>query len=161
MLLNNLFTATKQRKKRVGRGIGSGLGKTCGSGHKGQKSRSGVALKAFEGGQNSLISRLPKRGFNQFRSKKYVAVSLARILNLFDEVSGDIQLVDKKFLVTHGVIKNERVKIKVVNTTRLDKVNFKIDLVCDASSASVVKLIEDAGGKVTVLDERQKPNEES
>ena len=85
MRLNDLRDnpgATKQRK-RVGRGIGSGTGKTAGRGHKGQKSRSGVAIKGFEGGQMPIHRRLPKRGFNSIFRKKYNAVNLDRIQNRY------------------------------------------------------------------------------
>ena len=85
MKLNVLSTNVKKTKKRVGRGIGSGKGKTSGRGHKGQKSRSGVAIKSFEGGQMPLYRRLPKRGFTNFniKKKKYVAIiNLSKIYNI-------------------------------------------------------------------------------
>ena len=76
MQLNNLKLRNKQKgKKRLGRGIGSGKGKTCGRGHKGQKSRSGVAIKSFEGGQMPLYRRLPKRGFKSFGNKNIAEVT--------------------------------------------------------------------------------------
>ena len=79
MKLNTLNYKVKTKKIRPGRGIGSGKGKTAGRGHKGQKSRSGVAIKSFEGGQMPLYRRLPKRGFNSFKKKKSVSIHLKRI----------------------------------------------------------------------------------
>ena len=80
MQLNKLYSKVKKSKKRLGRGIGSGKGKTCGRGHKGQKSRSGVAIKSFEGGQMPLYRRLPKRGFKSITNNKNVAIiNLSRI----------------------------------------------------------------------------------
>ena len=86
MQLNTLITKKNNTKKRLGRGIGSGKGKTCGRGHKGQKSRSGVAIKSFEGGQMPLYRRLPKRGFKSINNKNILAiVNLSRIQKIFDK----------------------------------------------------------------------------
>ena len=82
MKLNSLnLKISKKKKKRLGRGIGSTKGKTCGRGHKGQKSRSGVAIKSFEGGQMPLYRRLPKRGFKNFRRKNIGMIDLSKIQN--------------------------------------------------------------------------------
>ncbi len=85
MKLNTLNSKWSKSKKRLGRGIGSTKGKTSGRGHKGQKSRSGVAIKSFEGGQMPLYRRLPKRGFNQFKKNKVGAINLDKIQKLFDK----------------------------------------------------------------------------
>ena len=82
MELNTLDTKAKKNTKRLGRGIGSSKGKTCGRGHKGQKSRSGVAIKSFEGGQMPLYRRLPKRGFKNFKKNKIALINLSRIEKL-------------------------------------------------------------------------------
>ena len=82
MELNNLITKSIKTKKRLGRGIGSSKGKTSGRGHKGQKSRSGVAIKSFEGGQMPLYRRLPKRGFNSMNSKKDVAIIMVFLVGM-------------------------------------------------------------------------------
>ena len=85
MKLNSLnLKISKKKKKRLGRGIGSSKGKTCGRGHKGQKSRSGVAIKSFEGGQMPLYRRLPKRGFKNFRRKNIAMIDLSKIQKSFE-----------------------------------------------------------------------------
>ena len=84
MKLNSLSSKNKKTKKRLGRGIGSGKGKTCGRGHKGQKSRSGVAIKSFEGGQMPLFRRLPKRGFNPLKKNKIGKINLNKIQFFID-----------------------------------------------------------------------------
>ena len=85
MHLNQLISDNKKSKKRIGRGIGSGTGKTSGKGHKGQKARSGVAIKGFEGGQMPIHRRLPKRGFKNIFRKEYVPINLGIIQKLIDE----------------------------------------------------------------------------
>ena len=94
MELNTLFSKTKKAKKRVGRGIGSSKGKTCGRGHKGQKSRSGVAIKSFEGGQMPLYRRLPKRGFKKINIKENIAI--LNISKLQEIVNKNNELLNKK-----------------------------------------------------------------
>ena len=89
MELNNLIKINK-KKIRVGRGIGSGKGKTSGRGHKGQKSRSGVAIKSFEGGQMPLYRRLPKRGFKSLSKKKIAILNLSKIQNIMDKSKNNI-----------------------------------------------------------------------
>ena len=108
MKLNSILK-TKEIKKRVGRGIGSGKGKTSGRGVKGQKSRSGVAIKSFEGGQMPLYRRLPKRGFNPITNKdKYAAINLAKLQSLIEKnkIPSDVK-IDLKFLKTHKLIKKK------------------------------------------------------
>ena len=85
MKLNSLLQKNKFTKKRLGRGIGSSKGKTCGRGHKGQKSRSGVAIKSFEGGQMPLYRRLPKRGFRNFKKKDMAMINLSRIQQIIQK----------------------------------------------------------------------------
>ena len=148
MKLNDLFNVpgSKKPRKRVGRGIGSGTGKTCGKGHKGQKSRSGVAIKT-EGGQMPLIKRLPKRGFNCSKGVSYTPISLADI-----EVLITLQRIDastninKELLVNIGYIKSKKVPVKLLGG--IDKTDHKLTIELDACSASAKTVIEKAGGKV-------------
>ncbi len=113
MQLNQLKSDNKKSKKRIGRGIGSGTGKTSGKGHKGQKARSGVAIKGFEGGQMPIHRRLPKRGFNNIFRKEYVPINLGIIQRLINEkkISSDKPL-DVETLLRLGLFKkNNNIKI--------------------------------------------------
>lgn len=148
MKLNELFDVPGARKpkKRVGRGIGSGTGKTCGRGVKGQKSRSGVAIKT-EGGQMPLIKRLPKRGFNCSKSVNYTAISLADLDGLIAAKRIDAgKNVNKELLVNIGYIKSQKVPVKLLGC--LDKFSHKLTIELDACSASAKAAVEKAGGKV-------------
>lgn len=147
MKLNDFFNlaGSKKKSKRVGRGIGSGKGKTCGSGVKGQKSRSGVAIKGFEGGQMPMIARLPKRGFNCPSSKHFTPVNFVDIVRLLEaKLINSTDTIDKAVLVKCGVIKNDRVKVKLLGNGSL---NTKIDFLLDAYSVSAKSSIEKIGGK--------------
>ncbi|MDG1437017.1 MAG: 50S ribosomal protein L15 [Rickettsiaceae bacterium] len=146
--LNTLFNidGSKKPRKRVGRGIGSGTGKTCGAGHKGQKSRSGVAIKT-EGGQNPLIKRLPKRGFSCSKSVQYTAISISDIEMLIDLKRIDVtNNVNKELLVSIGYIKSNKVPVKLLGGA--EKTKHKLTIELDACSASAKAVIESAGGKV-------------
>ena len=145
--LNNL----KRKKIRVGRGIGSGKGKTSGRGVKGQKSRSGVAIKSFEGGQMPLFRRLPKRGFNPI-SKNDVA-----IINL-----GDLQkLIDNKKIspdtkINIDTLKKSKLFRKSINKFKVlsnGDFNSKIDIEADYSSKIAKEKIEKAGGQITIKNQ--------
>lgn len=145
--LSNNFGA-KRDKKRVGRGIGSGKGKTCGRGVKGQKSRSGVAIKGFEGGQMPMIKRLPKRGFNCPSSKKYSIVNIADIEFLIAENRlNSTEVVTKERLVEVGLIKNTNLLVKLLSV-RSGEFNSPLSFQLDAYSASAKKLIEEVGGQI-------------
>ena len=137
--------ATKARK-RVGRGIGSGAGKTGGRGVKGQKSRSGVAINGFEGGQMPLYRRLPKRGFRNIFAKEFVTVSLARIQTAIDAKKLDAkETVNAEALVKAGVIRRPKDGVRLLSDGELKtKVNFDV---AGASKAAIEK-IEKAGGSV-------------
>lgn len=137
--------ATKARK-RVGRGIGSGTGKTGGRGVKGQKSRSGVAINGFEGGQMPLYRRLPKRGFRNIFAKEFVTVSLARIQTAIDAKKLDAkETVNAEALVKAGVIRRPKDGVRLLSDGELKtKVNFDV---AGASKAAIEK-IEKAGGSV-------------
>ena len=109
--LNSLTKVTSQ-KKRVGRGIGSGKGKTSGRGHKGQKSRSGVAIKSFEGGQMPLYRRLPKRGFNHINKKKTAKINLDKIQKFIDR-----KIIKKDEIINVEVLKKNKIIKKKLPTT--------------------------------------------
>lgn len=148
MKLNTLFNVpgSKKPRKRVGRGIGSGTGKTCGRGVKGQKSRSGVAIKT-EGGQMPLIKRLPKRGFNCSKSVDYTAISVADIEVLIGMKRIDAaKNINKDTLVSIGYIKSNKTPVKLLGG--VEKIEHKLTIELDACSASAKSVIEKAGGKI-------------
>ncbi len=148
MRVNSLFNVPGSRKprKRIGRGNGSGTGRTGGRGEKGQKSRSGVAIKT-EGGQMPIIKRLPKRGFNSCKSISYTPISMADIEFLIIEKRIDSSvLINKASLVDIGYIKSEKTPVKLL--AGVDKMNFKITVQLDAYSKTARELIEKAGGQV-------------
>ena len=151
MKLNELsdVDGAKKNRKRVGRGIGSGTGKTSGRGVKGQKSRSGVSIKGFEGGQMPLHRRLPKRGFNNLFSKKYNVFNLDRIQYFIDNGKIDAkQIINIDTLLVAKLIKSERDGLKILGRGKLTS---KVELEVSGASKKAVKLVEKAGGKVTVL----------
>ena len=151
MKLNELsdLVGAKKNRKRVGRGIGSGTGKTSGRGVKGQKSRSGVAIKGFEGGQMPLHRRLPKRGFNNLFAKKYNVFNLDRIQYFIDNGKIDAkQIINIDTLLEAKLIKSERDGLKILGRGKLTS---KVELEVSGASEKAVKLVEKAGGKVTVL----------
>ena len=115
MQLNQLKSDNKKSKKRIGRGIGSGTGKTSGKGHKGQKARSGVAIKGFEGGQMPIHRRLPKRGFKNIFRKEYVPINLGVIQKLINEkkISAEKPL-DLDALLKVGLLKKNNSYIKIL-----------------------------------------------
>ena len=141
MKLNSILK-TKEIKKRVGRGIGSGKGKTSGRGVKGQKSRSGVAIKSFEGGQMPLYRRLPKRGFNPITNKdKYAAINLAKLQSLIEKnkIPSDVK-IDLKFLKTHKLIKKNVSKFKIIGGGELkNKLKLETDLLSKSAKSKLTK----------------------
>ena len=115
MQLNQLKSDNKKTKKRIGRGIGSGTGKTSGKGHKGQKARSGVAIKGFEGGQMPIHRRLPKRGFKNIFRTEYVPINLGIIQKLIDEKKiSAAKPLDIKTLLKVGLLKKKNNYIKIL-----------------------------------------------
>mgnify|MGYP001291262947 CR=1 FL=1 len=145
--LNNL----KSKKIRVGRGIGSGKGKTSGRGVKGQKSRSGVAIKSFEGGQMPLYRRLPKRGFNPIIQSNIAVINLGDLQKLIDnkKISADIK-INIDTLKKSKIIKRSINKFKVLSNGDF---NSKIDIEADYSSRVAIEKIEKAGGKIVVKNQ--------
>ena len=139
--------ATK-RKKRIGRGPGSGTGKTGGRGIKGQKSRSGVAINAYEGGQMPLYQRLPKRGFNNINAKRHAVINLGILQKFIDEKKIDIKKpITEETLVESGLVRRVRDGVRLLAKGEL---KAKIDLTVTGASKSAVAAVEKAGGKVTV-----------
>ena len=131
----------KHAKKRVGRGIGSGKGKTSGKGHKGQKARSGVAIKGFEGGQMPLHRRVPKRGFSNFLFKKEF-----QVVNISDLELLTADSIDSNVLKDSGLVKYSMRPIKILGTGVLTK---KLNVTANSFSKSAKEKIEKAGGSVT------------
>jgi len=139
--------ATRNRK-RVGRGVGSGRGKTSGAGHKGQKARSGVAIKGFEGGQMPIHRRLPKRGFTNIFRKNYVEVNLGRIQSAVDTGKLDSKKpVDAAMLVEAGVISKARDGVRILGKGDL---KAKVELHAAGASKSAIEAVEKAGGKIVL-----------
>ena len=150
MHLNTLSSKISRTKKRVGRGIGSSKGKTAGRGHKGQKSRSGVAIKSFEGGQMPLYRRLPKRGFNTAKDKKSIAIiNLSKIQEFIKNKK--IMINDKismSNLQKFKLVNKKYKKLKLLGTGDLKE---KLDIEVNAVSKSAKQKIEKLGGKVTLI----------
>lgn len=139
--------ATKNRK-RIGRGIGSGTGKTSGKGVKGQKSRSGVSLLGFEGGQMPLFRRLPKRGFNNIFRKKFAEVNLGRLQNAIDSGKLDAKAaINLDVLKAAGVLKGAFDGLRILAQGEL---KAKVNIDADGASKAAIAAVEKAGGKVTL-----------
>ena len=148
MQLNSLVKNNK-KKIRVGRGIGSGKGKTSARGHKGQKSRSGVAIKSFEGGQMPLYRRLPKRGFKTLNKNVTAILNLSKIQNIIDKSKNKINnSLDLKILKEKNLINKKYLKLKILGTGEIKK-NIVISAHF-ASKQALVK-IEKAGGKINIV----------
>jgi large subunit ribosomal protein L15 len=138
-----------KRRKRLGRGIGSGSGKTAGRGVKGQKARSGVAINGFEGGQMPIYRRLPKRGFNNLFREDFVIVSLGRIQAAIDAQKLDVkQTVDAAALKAAGVIRRVRDGVRVLADGEL---KAKLSLEVAGASKAAIEKIEKAGGEIKLL----------
>ena len=150
MLLNTLNSKNSKSKKRLGRGIGSTKGKTSGRGHKGQKSRSGVAIKSFEGGQMPLYRRLPKRGFKSIKNKNNIAlINLSKIQQIINKqkniLNNKINLSNLKKLKQ---INNKYTKLKLLGT---GEVKEKFEIEVNFISKSAKEKVEKFGGKITLI----------
>ena len=145
--LNNT-THVKIKKMRVGRGIGSGKGKTSGRGMKGQKSRSGVAIKNFEGGQMPLFRRLPKRGFNPIKKEKIAIINLGKIQSLLDtkRINSETK-IDLDLLKKNNIISKSYKKIKILGS---GEIKDKIDVNVDFFSKSAEEKLKKIGGSITL-----------
>ena len=145
--LNNT-SQIKIKKMRVGRGIGSGKGKTSGRGMKGQKSRSGVAIKNFEGGQMPLFRRLPKRGFNPIKKEKIAIINLSKIQSLLDAKRINSKTkIDLDLLKKNNIISKSYKKIKILGS---GEIKDKIDVNVDFFSKSAEEKIKKIGGSITL-----------
>ena len=146
MRLNDLRDnpGARKPKKRIGRGIGSGTGKTGGRGVKGQKSRSGVAIKGFEGGQMPLHMRLPKRGFKAPNAKTYAEVSLSKLQALAE---GGVSTVTVDSLREAGLVKRSEDGVRLLGSGEL---SAKLDVTVDYATKGAREAIERAGGSVTM-----------
>ena len=146
--MTTLNTTNKVTKKkiRVGRGIGSGKGKTCGRGVKGQKSRSGVAIKSFEGGQMPLYRRLPKRGFNSFGKVNIATMNLEKIQSFIDKKTiKSSETITTDLLKKLKLINKNSQKLKILGTGEIkDKINIEANLI----SKSAKEKLEKAGSTV-------------
>ena len=152
MKLNTLNIKIKtKKKKRLGRGIGSTKGKTSGRGHKGQKSRSGVAIKSFEGGQMPLYRRLPKRGFRTLKNKKNIAkINLSKIQEILDKkIHFSNGMVNLLSLQKVNLLNKKYKKLKLLGSGDIKE---KFDAEVNFISVSAKKKIEKLGGKVTLIN---------
>ena len=139
--------ATKSRK-RIGRGVGSGTGKTGGRGIKGQKSRSGVAIKGYEGGQMPLYQRLPKRGFNSRNKKSFAVINLGLLQKFIDAKTLDAKKeITEDVLVESGVIRR---KLDGVRVLAKGEITSKVKLSVTGASKSAIAAVEKAGGSLAV-----------
>jgi large subunit ribosomal protein L15 len=150
MKLNELAEHPQARKERtrVGRGIGSGLGKTSGRGQKGQGSRSGVAIKGFEGGQMSLLRRLPKRGFNNIHALEFVELNLGRLQDAIDTKQIGATDITVETLVQAGVLRRAKDGVRLLAKGALTSA---VTITVAGASKSAIAAVEKAGGKVTVV----------
>lgn len=140
--------ATKT-SKRLGRGIGSGKGKTSGKGHKGLKARSGATVNGFEGGQMPLYRRLPKRGFNNIFRREYTELTLSRLQGAIDSGKLDASKpIDGEALRAAGVFKKLRDGVRLIAT---GDITAKVEITVAGASKGAIAAVEKAGGKVTVL----------
>ena len=148
MELNNLKKVNK-KKIRVGRGIGSGKGKTSSRGHKGQKSRSGVAIKSFEGGQMPLYRRLPKRGFKSLNKNITAILNLSKIQNILDKTKKDIKnILDLKILKEKKLVNKKYKKLKILGAGEIKK---NLEISAHFVSKQALSKIEKAGGKISII----------
>ena len=148
MITLNNRNKINRPKIRVGRGIGSGKGKTSGRGVKGQKSRSGVSIKSFEGGQMPLYRRLPKRGFNPIGKKNIAILNLDKIQSFIDKKSIKIsEILNSDLLKKLKLINKNSIKLKILGSGNIkDKINIEADL----SSKSAIEKLEKVGGSIQI-----------
>ena len=153
MKLNSISAIKNKNKIRPGRGIGSGKGKTSGRGHKGQKSRSGVSINSFEGGQMPLYRRLPKRGFKPNSKKKFAIINLSVIQKLIstNKITEKDQ-ISLSFLQKGNFVDKKYTKLKILGTGDLDK---KINVLTNQISASARSKIEKKGGIVSLNKDKE------
>ena len=147
-MLNSL-TKNNKKKIRVGRGIGSGKGKTSARGHKGQKSRSGVAIKSFEGGQMPLYRRLPKRGFKSIKNEKVAILNLSKIQDIIEKPKNNFKgSLNLKILKEKKIINKKYKKLKILGTGEIKK---NVEISAHFVSKQALNKIEKAGGKISLI----------
>tara|TARA_B100001093_G_scaffold312425_2_gene298138 strand:- start:782 stop:1282 length:501 start_codon:yes stop_codon:yes gene_type:complete len=143
-----------KNKKRLGRGIGSGTGKTSGKGHKGQKARSGVSIKGFEGGQMPIHRRLPKRGFTNINRILFTELNFSRIEDLIDNKKIDPKkIINPQVLLDLGIIKSLNSKIKLLSK---GEIKSKIDIEVTAASSSAKQSVEKMGGSIIFINNNKR-----
>ena len=148
MNLNSLIKINK-KKVRLGRGIGSGKGKTSARGHKGQKSRSGVAIKSFDGGQMPLYRRLPKRGFKSLNKNDIAVLNLTRIQSIIDKPSNELKnTLDLKILKEKKLVNKKYLKLKILGSGEIKK---NLEISAHYVSKQALSKIEKAGGKINII----------
>ncbi len=148
MELNSLIKINK-KKIRVGRGIGTGRGKTSTRGHKGQKSRSGVAIKSFEGGQMPLYRRLPKRGFKSLNKQKIAILNLNSIQKILEKNKHNItNIIDLKVLKEKKIINKKFMKLKILGS---GEIKNNIEITANFASKQASIKVEKAGGKLNII----------
>ena len=148
MKLNSLQSKKKKSKKRLGRGIGSTKGKTCGRGHKGQKARSGEAIKSFEGGQMPLYRRLPKRGFNSINKINIARINLDKIQSFIDQKKiNPNDKINSELLKKLKIINKNSQKLKIF---RNGNIKAKINIEADLISKSAMKKLEKVGALIQI-----------
>ena len=149
-MLNKFSKQRTSDRKRKGKGVGSGLGKTAGRGHKGQKSRSGVAIKGFEGGQMPIHMRLPKRGFNNFTKKKYTEITTGKLQSYIDNglLKIDKEITESDFISSCAIKKSPN-GFKLLNKGDLKS---KINLSISKATKSSIELIQSLGGTINILE---------
>jgi len=136
---------SNKKKKRVGRGSGSGFGKTAGRGNKGQKSRSGVAIKGFEGGQMPLYRRLPKRGFNNYFSKKIQTINFNQILNIIKKYNLKPNEIKENYFFEKKILNKSKGSLKLLNVGELTSaINIEVSF----SSKKAIEKVEKLGGSI-------------
>ena len=151
MRLNELHDnpGANKTKKRIGRGIGSGKGKTAGRGHKGQKSRSGVAIKGFEGGQMPIHMRLPKRGFNKPNRKEFAVVNLGLIQKFVDLKKLDTKIeINEDVLVESGIVRRKLDGVRILGK---GVITSKVNISVSGASKTAVEAVEKLGGVLKTL----------
>ena len=148
-MINKLTKQKTSIRKRKGKGVGSGLGKTAGRGHKGQKSRSGVSIKSFEGGQMPLYRRLPKRGFKSLKKNNIAILNLSKIQNIIDKPVNQIKdTLNLKLLIDKKLINKKYSKLKILGTGEIKK---NIDISAHFASKQASAKIEKVGGKISIV----------
>ena len=150
MKINELKSSkiSNKKYKRVGRGSGSGLGKTSGRGVKGQKSRSGVSINGFEGGQMPLYRRLPKKGFKNPFKLKTQQINFTMLNNIIDKYSLNIDKITESDLFEKKIFKKNKGKLKLLN---VGKINKPINIEISFASKKAIEIIEKVGGKVNLI----------